>query len=456
MSSIVERSAAYERAQARVQKAAARYDAANTGEEIAAAGEQLDLAVSEADAAERALNVSRIENASRGRIEVSEPDMYSPESRSFLGDLYMSQMKGDLTATDRLTRHQNYELEKRAITTGTLGGLIPPQYLVDMYAKAARNGRIFADQVNRSDPLPDTGMTLIVPRLTQGTAAAVQATENNPVTTQDVTETDLDVPVRTIGGYVPVSRQTLDRAAYSEAIIFEDLIARYFAALDTSCLNGLGTSGDHLGVLQTSGVVTSSAPNATLTNVWPKIADVIQQINSNVEGLGYMADKVFMHPAALGLVRGGARHGRPPDLRDQRDAELRTERRRRGRWVRPGRPDPRAAGVHGREHPDHVPHERRRDHHHRLPDRALVGGGGRPSVHRRVRAADRHVAASPARRVRVLRLHGWALPGGVGIRLRGRVDRAQLRELIGDGEIRHQRRNRHGQQRRPVRPCACC
>ena len=47
MSSIVERSAAYERAQARVQKAAARYDAANTGEEIAAAGEQLDLAVSD-------------------------------------------------------------------------------------------------------------------------------------------------------------------------------------------------------------------------------------------------------------------------------------------------------------------------------------------------------------------------------------------------------------------------
>jgi hypothetical protein len=32
----------------------------------------------------------------------------------------------------------------------TLGGIIPPQYLVDLYAKASRNGRVFADQVNGS------------------------------------------------------------------------------------------------------------------------------------------------------------------------------------------------------------------------------------------------------------------------------------------------------------------
>jgi len=243
-----------------------------------------------------------LEPATRAtKIKVDEPDMYTRGKPGFLQDLYRSQLKGDPGAAERIAKHQAYEVEKRAIATGTLGGIIPPQYLVDLYAKAPRNGRIYADQQNRDDPLPDTGMSLIVPRLTQGTAAAVQATENTALTTQDVVELDLTVPVRTIGGYIPVSRQTLERASYSEGILFEDLVARYYAALDVDCLNGSGASGHMLGVLQTSGVVTSSTATATLTAIWPKIADVIQQINTNVGGLGYMADKIFMHPRRWGF-----------------------------------------------------------------------------------------------------------------------------------------------------------
>jgi HK97 family phage major capsid protein len=241
----------------------------------------------------------------KSRIRVDEPDMYSAEEPSFLRDLYLSQLRNDPGASARIGKHHVYELErmpeKRAIATGTLGGIIPPQYLVDLYAKAPRNGRIFADQQNRDNLLPDVGMSLIVPRLTVGTAAAVQATENSALTTQDPTEVDLTVPVRTIGGYIPVSRQTLERASYSEGILFEDLVARYYAALDVDCLNGSGASGHMLGLLQTSGVVTSVAGVATLTSIWPKIADVIQQINSNVGGLGYMADKIFMHPRRWGF-----------------------------------------------------------------------------------------------------------------------------------------------------------
>ena len=240
----------------------------------------------------------------RDKITVDEPDMYTQRKPGFLQDLYRSQLKGDPGAAERIAKHQAYEiakLEERAIATGTLGGIIPPQYLVDLYAKAPRNGRIYADQQNRDDPLPDTGMSLIVPRLTQGTAASVQATENATLDTQDVVELDLTVPVRTIGGYIPVSRQTLERASYSEGILFEDLVARYYAALDVDCLNGSGASGHMLGVLQTSGVLTSVAGVATITSIWPKIADIIQQINSNVGGLGYMADKIFMHPRRWGF-----------------------------------------------------------------------------------------------------------------------------------------------------------
>src|SRR5205814_842453 len=108
--------------------------------------------------------------------------------------------QNDLSATDRLSRHQQFELEKRAVTSSTFGGLIPPQYLLDMYAKALRNGRVLADQVNRNEPLPENGMSIIIPRLTQGLSAAAQATENLAVSTQDPTETDLTVNVQVLRG----------------------------------------------------------------------------------------------------------------------------------------------------------------------------------------------------------------------------------------------------------------
>jgi HK97 family phage major capsid protein len=143
-------------------------------------------------------------------------------------------------------------------------------------------------------------MSLIVPRITTPTAAGSQSAENAALTTQDAAETDLTVNVRTLGGYVPVSRQAIERAAYSDQILFEDLIARYWAALDTQAINGSG--GTQLpGLLGTSGISTSSATTATVAGVWPKIADVIQQINAASGGLGYVANKIVMHPRRWGF-----------------------------------------------------------------------------------------------------------------------------------------------------------
>ena len=233
-------------------------------------------------------------------MKIKEPDMYVAGGRSFLTDLYAAQLKSDGQAQERINKHQQREMEKFAITSATLGGIIPPAYLVDLYAKASRNGRVFADQVNNS-PLPDVGMSIIVPRLTQGLAAAAQTTQNTTVVTQDITETDLTVNVNTISGYSPVSRQGLERAAYSDQILFEDLIARYWAILDTYCLNGSGSNNQPLGLLGTSSISASTASTATVAGVWPKIADVIQQINTAVGGLGYNASKIFMHPRRWGF-----------------------------------------------------------------------------------------------------------------------------------------------------------
>lgn len=246
-----------------------------------------------------------------GTTKVDEPDMYSLERNlagegSFFSDLYSHEVKrgSNQAAEKRIRDHHAYEIgkmpEKRAIATSTLGGILPPAYLLDLYAKAARNGRVFANQVN-SQPLPDTGMSVIIPRLTVGLATGVQASENTTVTTQDPTEVDLSVPVRTLAGYSPVSRQTIERNAYGDAILFEDLMARDAALLDTQCLNGSGAAGQMLGLLGTSGIASSSTATATYVAIYPKIMDVIQQINSNFGGLGFTADKMFMHPRRWGF-----------------------------------------------------------------------------------------------------------------------------------------------------------
>lgn len=320
---------AYNAACDNVEKFSTEWDALAAdadAEAIATAKKNLEDAVELADAAEEALKTARSVEAARerftkeplpedktelGKVSVDEPDMYVKGGRSFMADLYAAQIKNDPIAAERISKHQAFEVEKYAVATGTLGGIVPPQYLVDLYAKASRNGRVYADQAN-GQPLPEQGMSLIVPRITTGLTAAVQATESAAAATQDPVEADLTVPVRTITGYSPVSRQTLERAAYSDAILFEDLIARYFAALDVQCISGSGSSGQALGVLGTAGISASTASTATVAGVWPKIADVIQQINSAVGGLGYVADKIIMHPRRWGFFEGSLdSSGRP-------------------------------------------------------------------------------------------------------------------------------------------------
>ena len=282
-------------------------------DDVSAARTALDEALEAADRAKQRVDDQKAAQRARERfqkieepaeekrdIKVDEPDMYRRGGpHEFLYDLFRAQILNDPLALRRVSDHHAFEVEKRAMTTTTFGGLIPPAYLLDMYAKALRNGRIFADQVNHKE-LPATGMSLIVPRLTQGTAAAIQSAENATVDTQDMAETDLTIPVRTVAGYVPVSRQGLERAAYNEEILIEDLGARYDAALDVQCLNGDGTGVNMLGFLHTSGIKTSVATSGSLYIVWQNIADVIQQINSAVGGLGFSADKIVLHPRRWG------------------------------------------------------------------------------------------------------------------------------------------------------------
>lgn len=220
---------------------------------------------------------------------------YRPDvARSFFADLVKSRT-GDSQAVERLHRHQ---AEMRDVTTANTtsgGGFIPPVYLGDLYAEYPRASRPFADVLPKL-PLPATGMTVTIPKITTGVTTAVQATENNGVSETDHVSTQLSVPVVTIAGLNDVSKQLFDRSDPGiDMIIFADLKAAYDANLDTQLLSGSGSSGQHDGLDNVSSIntvtYTEASPTAALT--LPKIYDAIQKIWTN----RYDAPThILMHP----------------------------------------------------------------------------------------------------------------------------------------------------------------
>lgn len=226
----------------------------------------------------------------------AEKRTYSPgtaqEGVSFFRDLYASQTGSALT--DQLERLQRHAAEvrvereggdgkkSRAMTTSSVGGLVPPQYLIDEAAPVARAGRPTANLANHR-PLPAQGMTLVVPRGTTGASAAVQATQNTPVSQTDQVWTDLTIPVATVSGQADVSRQLLERSADNvDAIVYGDIAGAHAVAVDQQVLSGTGTSGEVLGILSTAGITQMSAFTAAVTipTLYTKLAGAINAVQA--------------------------------------------------------------------------------------------------------------------------------------------------------------------------------
>lgn len=229
------------------------------------------------------------------RIGREELTYRADAGHSFLRDAYSAEVRGDFAARQRIERHMvEMATEHRASDTGAFSGLVVPQYLTDQVAPFARAGRPFADAV-RNLPLPAEGLSVNISRVTTGSSAAAQATENSSVSSTDMDDTLLTVPVRTISGQQDVSRQAIERGTGIDTVVIQDLVNAYAANLDSQLISGAGTSGTHTGVLSTSGInavtFTSASPTAAL--LYPKIADAVQRVNSN----RFMpANLIVMHP----------------------------------------------------------------------------------------------------------------------------------------------------------------
>ena len=227
----------------------------------------------------------------------------SREGVSFFRDMLAAQNGSPSRAVqERLLAHEQEaeqrvrdgQLSERAIATTGLGGLVPPQYLVDQYAAVARAGRPTANIV-RNLPLPESGMSIVVPRGATGVSAAVQATQNSAVSSTDATFADVTVPVVTVAGQQDVSRQSIERGIGVDEIIYADLAAAYAVAVNVEVLSGTGTGGRALGILATAGITQEPAftAAATIATFYSKVSGAINDVQT---GRFLPPEAIVMHP----------------------------------------------------------------------------------------------------------------------------------------------------------------
>ena len=237
-----------------------------------------------------------------GATVTKEARTYTAEADvSFVKDAYNAQFKNDFAASDRLARHMREEsIENRAVGTSAFEGLVVPQYLTDLAAPFARAGRPFLDAATNGHVLPANGMTLNISRMTTGTSTAIQATENSAVSNTDSDDTLLTINVRTVAGQQDLSRQAIERGTGIDTFILQDLIRSWHTTLDNQCLNGAGTSGTILGLASSGGnAVTYTATSPTVALLYPKLADAIQQVQTNTF---QQPTHWIMHPRRLAYL----------------------------------------------------------------------------------------------------------------------------------------------------------
>jgi HK97 family phage major capsid protein len=137
-------------------------------------------------------------------------------------------------------------------------------------------------------------MVANISRITTGTTVTAQTAENTSVSNTDADDTNLAVNIRTYSGQQDVSRQSIERGTGVDSILIQDLVSAYWTELNADVVNGGGT-GEHTGVLQTGSIqsVTYTDTTATVGELYPKLADLIQKIQTGVyQGITHFV----MHP----------------------------------------------------------------------------------------------------------------------------------------------------------------
>lgn len=222
-----------------------------------------------------------------------------PRGKQFFSDVINQFMSNDVRAADRLGRHireedverssGGYQTRGSGVGTGAFSGLTVPQYLLDMVAPAIANMRPFADKANKH-PLPESGMSVNISRITTASTAALQASELSAVSWTDMDDTLLTINVQTAAGQQLVSRQAIERGSGIEDVILQDLMKRYNTVVDSTLLTQATTG---LSAVANNTDITTG--QATATAMYPAIVGAVSQSATATRGYA-KPDFALMHP----------------------------------------------------------------------------------------------------------------------------------------------------------------
>lgn len=241
----------------------------------------------------------RTASVSVGHEERTYHQGNDPTGKMFLNDIVRQFTTNDARAAGRLQQHMREEVVDRAqqgmqlrageVGTSAFAGLTVPQYLVDMVAPHVANLRPFADICNKH-PLPASGMSLNISRITTASKVELQTAENAAQATPTaMDDTLLTINVQTALGQQTVSRQAIERGTGIEDVVMQDLFRQHATLLDSTMLNQ-ATHG-----LTNVANGNASATAATLAALYPAILGAASQSETATLGMAHPTYAI-MHP----------------------------------------------------------------------------------------------------------------------------------------------------------------
>lgn len=250
-----------------------------------------------AEAAQRKADRERYKPIPDAGVTVRERSPYGADSpHSFFHDEISAQLRHDATSSERLERHRAAPAEKRAIVSGTLGGVVhnTPLWISEAIAAAARSQAPLAEALEQI-PLPAEGVTVPWSQFGTGSTVTNQTGENVALTASaDPAVAIVTDPVATVASYIDYSFQADDRSGgFFDAQIAGDLGSAFGARLEAQLWIGTGANQQVKGFAVATPGVSTTVGAQTLTAALPKIWSCWMQL---ARLLGSPPDLIAMTP----------------------------------------------------------------------------------------------------------------------------------------------------------------
>lgn len=213
---------------------------------------------------------------------------YRPDgAASFVADVIDSTKHADRSAQRRL----RLDSEVRS-TMSNFGGQVVPQFLVDQ-ARLSGSGRPLCDLL--AQPLLADGATMNLVRVTTGTTAEAQSSENTAATPDTGAVGTIALPVVSVLSEATVAWQVIDRSvgASFDQVVAGDMLRALDAEQERLVLNGSGSSGQPTGLLNQSGIGSVTLTSTSATDLLDAVSQAAQQSHA---ATGDAPDTVIISP----------------------------------------------------------------------------------------------------------------------------------------------------------------